>query len=127
MRLKARREAKGISQIALSTLTGIPQTYLSLAESGNKDLPIEDMSALEAQLGEIEWEDQFSVNDKISVFQAMFALSENYPLLSVLEFVKKTLQDRRDTDPLTKLQNYAAQTQVEGLYPPGVEVEGEGE
>jgi transcriptional regulator with XRE-family HTH domain len=127
MRLKERREAKGISQIALSTQIGIPQTYLSLAESGNKDLPIEDMSALEAQLGDIEWEDQFSVNEKVMVFQAMMTLAEKYPLLCVIEFTRKVLQDRREK-PIDKLQFYAHATQrQEFLYPPGVEVEGEGE
>lgn len=122
MNLKAARELQNLSQMELARKTGIPQTALSLQESGTKDLELEDMAALEAKLqADLEWPDPLPMESKVAVFQAMQTLAEKFPLLTVLEFAKRTLTDRRDKTPISKLQFYAQVTQKqEGLYPAGM-------
>jgi HTH-type transcriptional regulator / antitoxin HipB len=48
--VKAAREAKGLSQRALSSLVGIPQSHLSKIESGNVDIRLSSLIQLARNL-----------------------------------------------------------------------------
>jgi len=50
-KLKATREAKGLSQRKLSQLAGVPQAHISKIESGNVDLRISSLNQLSRALG----------------------------------------------------------------------------
>lgn len=44
--LKSAREAKGLSQRALSARTGVPQSHISKIESGNADIRLSSLITL---------------------------------------------------------------------------------
>ncbi len=50
-KLKASREAKGLSQRELSRLAGVPQSHISKIESGNVDLRVSSLIELSRALG----------------------------------------------------------------------------
>jgi len=50
-KLKAEREARGLSQLALSKLAGIPQSHISKIENGTVDLRLSSLIELARVLG----------------------------------------------------------------------------
>ena len=119
MRLKEARESKGLTQTELAQRTGIPQTYLSHQEAGFKDLDLDEMAACERELGTmIEWPSRFTEEQKSHALQAMVSLAERFPLVTVLEFARNTLTDRKDKVPIKTLRFYAAGAGEKGTLPP---------
>lgn len=50
-KLKATREARGLSQRALSRLAGVPQSHISKIENGSVDLRVSSLIELSRALG----------------------------------------------------------------------------
>lgn len=125
MDLKSLRELRGVSQALLSQRTGIPQAYISHAETGARELGLDSVILIENELnGRVNWADGLSPVEKFQALQAVADLASRFPLITVLKFAVEALEDKRDKVPVKKLAIYAqiATRGSEGsLLPPGVE------
>jgi transcriptional regulator with XRE-family HTH domain len=119
MKLRQRRELAGLTQMELSRRTGVPATYISQAEVGSRHLDLDSMIALEAELGRIDWPDNFSIGEKRQIIQAAAGLATRYPMAAVADFLKEVLKTR---SPVQTLRVYAQGVlgARESLLPPGV-------
>lgn len=125
MNLKSLRELRGMSQALLSQRTGIPQAYISHAETGAGELDLDSVILIENELdARVNWVDSFSPAEKVQVLQALADLASRFPLVTVLKFGVEALSDKREKVPVKKLAIYAqiaTRGIGEGLLPPGVE------
>jgi transcriptional regulator with XRE-family HTH domain len=129
MTLKEFRESSGITQGQLSQLTDINIPTLSNIEAGNITPTLEDLIIIEKNLRRrLDWEENLTPRQKHDIVQNLIFLSENYPLVAVLNFAQRNLKEGiKLGDPGKLISHYTsvsgASDHGEPLYPPGIQIQ----
>jgi transcriptional regulator with XRE-family HTH domain len=109
-KLKEVREEHSITQGMLANATGLHQAVLSNLENNQIEPPVDDLIHIEKAIGaKVDWEDKHGMADKMQVLNAMFRLIQNYPLKSVINFVHREINDRKEPRPIDKIATYSEQ------------------
>jgi transcriptional regulator with XRE-family HTH domain len=108
--LKSAREAKGLSQRAVSARTGVPQSHISKIESGGADIRLSSLIELARALDlELKLVPRKAVPAVNNVVRSVGPSSVSVPALKELNRTLNTLKGLRtvypDLSALTKLQD----------------------
>jgi len=93
MNLEQFRILNRITLNELSVKTGIQVPTLSLYESGNTPIMLEDIFIIEKAIGtKLQWPENLTIKQKHDFLQSIITLAEKYPVVSVLNCANRVIK-----------------------------------